>query len=93
MTPALALISDTRTPATETLAGQIRRLQHEAKDLASTHLQCLEVALATVRRIGDEVADGGDAYPPGVRDIARRIASECGAQGLMLRALVERVSS
>ena len=75
----------------EPLAAQVRHLQDEARELAVTHVQCLELALITVGRLAADVGDGGDAYPPGVRDLAMRISADNRSRALMLRALLDRV--
>lgn len=86
---ALAVISD-RPAKVETLSERIRRLQAEAKDLAREHIQALEAALDEVERLASEIANGGEAYPPGVRDIAMRLAEESHLKAQSLEALASR---
>lgn len=65
--PALAVVS-------ESVADRVRRLQAESRALAREHVAALLSGLEDAQRLSAEVADGGDAYPIGVRDIARRLA-------------------
>lgn len=74
----------------EALSARVRRLQAEAKSLAREHVQALEDALIAVERLSAEIADGGEAYPPGVRDIARRLVEECEQRVQTLEAIVGR---
>ena len=46
--------------------------------------------MAEVERLSGEIADGGEAYPVGVREIARRLAAECEASGNTIKALAGR---
>lgn len=88
---ALAVVSEIDRPTKmETLSERIRRLQTEAKDLAREHIQALEAALDEVERIAAEIANGGEAYPPGVRDIAMRLAEEAHLKAQSLEALSQR---
>ena len=77
-------------PATETLAEQIRRLQSEAKSLARSHVDALRLALIEVERLAEEIGAGGDVYPTGVRELARRFASETDTKVQALMAIVAR---
>lgn len=45
---------------------------HEARLQAAAHLQQLIDALEHAARLAQEVADGGDLYPAGIRDLAGR---------------------
>lgn len=46
--------------------------------------------MAEVERLSGEIADGGEAYPVGVREIARRLSAECEASGNTIKALAGR---
>ena len=74
----------------ETLAQQIRRLQGEAKSLARSHVEALKMALIEVERLSEEIGEGGDVYPTGVRELARRFASETDTKVQALMAIVAR---
>ena len=89
---ALSVVADTQTAvaAAPSVADRIRRLQAQAKNLAREHIAALETAIAEVERLSAEVADGGEAYPVGVREVARRMAADCEANGNTIRALAGR---
>lgn len=61
---------------TESPAMRASRLLAEAKGAAAEQVQALEQALEGVIRLSNEIAEGGDAYPPGARDLARRLAED-----------------
>ncbi len=74
----------------ETVGQRVKRLQEEARLLAREEVERLDRDL---RRLADQaqaIADGGDAYPAGMRDLATRIAVDSGQRADMLRALLER---
>jgi len=77
-------------PAAPSVAERIRRLQAQAKSLAHEHVKALEDSLADVERLSAEIAAGGEAYPVGVREIARRLAADCEASGNTIKALLGR---
>lgn len=98
MTPTLSVVADNNPlvspglgePGREVLSDRIKRLQAEAKGLAREHVQALEDALLVVERMAAEIADGGDAYPVGVREMSRRLAEDCEARIQGLEALISR---
>lgn len=90
MSPALSVVSD-RAKA-ETVAQQIRRLQAEAKELAREHVRTLSAAIMHAEQIAAEIAEGGDAYPPGIRDLARRFVEDAEARVQTLEAIAGRAS-
>jgi len=96
MTPPLSVVADndikTSVAKTETVAQRVRRLQLEAKHLAKDHIKTLSAAIVDVETLAAEIADGGDAYPPGVRDLARRLVEDCEARVQTLEAIVARTS-
>jgi hypothetical protein len=74
----------------EPASERIRRLQAEARNLAREHINELKAALIHVSRLAEEVSAGGDLYPVGPREFARRLAEEAGRQALALTAILER---
>jgi hypothetical protein len=74
----------------ESPADRIRRLQLEAKGLAREHIEMLASALTEVSRLSSEIAEGGDLYPVGVRELSRRLTEEAGNSALTLTAIVDR---
>ncbi len=73
-----------------TLSQRVRQLQAEAKGLAQEHVLALRAALETVEALSADIAHGGEAYPVGVRDIARRLAEDIGAKAQTLELLSGR---
>ena len=96
MTPPLSVVADndikTSAHKTETVAQRVRRLQNEAKQLAKDHIRALSTAMVEVETIAAEIASGGDAYPPGVRDLARRLVEDCETRVQTLEAIVARTT-
>jgi hypothetical protein len=95
MTPSLSVVADAaggkaEGRAQETVSQRVRRLQAEARGLAREHIGELERLLLEVERTSAEIAEGGEAYPAGVRDIARRLAEDCEAKLQTLEAIVSR---
>jgi hypothetical protein len=72
------------------LSERVRRLQAEAKQLAREHIGVFAASLAQTQHIAEEIALGGEAYPAGVRDIARRLAEESHAKAQTLEAILAR---
>jgi hypothetical protein len=72
------------------LSERVRRLQAEAKQLAREHIGVFTASLAQTQHIAEEIALGGEAYPAGVRDIARRLAEESQAKARTLEAILAR---
>jgi len=76
--------------APESPADRIRRLQLETKVLAREHIEMLVAALTEVSRLAGEIADGGEAYPVGARELSRRLTDEAGNGALTLTAIIDR---
>ena len=74
----------------ESPADRIRRLQHEAKSLAREHVEMLAAALTEVSRLSGEIADGGELYPVGARELSRRLTEEANMSALTLTAIIDR---
>ena len=95
MSPSLSVVADNdlktiSAPKSETVAERVRRLQAEAKQLAKDHIKALVTQIADLEVMAAEISEGGDAYPPGVRDIARRLVEDCEARVQTLEAIVAR---
>ena len=101
MSPSLSVVADNDLHNTaeakalvpakaETVAERVRRLQAEAKELARDHIRALSEAMLTVEQMAAEIAEGGDAYPPGVRDLARRFVEDIDARVQTLEAITAR---
>ena len=100
MSPSLSVVADndrhsSAAPASvaakaETVAERVRRLQAEARQLAKDHVRALSEAMISAEKLAAEIAEGGDAYPPGVRDLARRFVEDCEARVQTLEAISAR---
>ena len=92
MSPSLSVVADNdlKSSKPETVAERVRRLQSEAKQLAKDHIRALSAAMVGVEQMAAEIAEGGDAYPPGVRDLARRLVEDTEARVQTLEAIVAR---
>ncbi len=82
--------NDLKTQKSETVAERVRRLQAEAKQLAKDHVHALTAAIMDAEQIAAEIAEGGEAYPAGIRDLARRFVEDSEARVQTLEALVAR---
>lgn len=76
--------------APESLSARIRRLQAEARGMAHDHVEILRAGLEDVSRMAAEIADGGDAYPVGARELAGRLAESAANQSMTLAAINDR---
>jgi hypothetical protein len=72
------------------LYERIRLLQVEARVLAQDHMSRLTEAMAEVSRLAGEVAEGGEAFPVGARELCRRLSEDITAQSTTLGVIVER---
>ncbi len=67
------------TPAAnvrESRTQRVRRLQEEARELAREQIAEFEVLLDATAKAALEIADGGEVYSIGAREICRRLADE-----------------
>lgn len=92
MSPSLSVVADNdlHTAKQETVADRVRRLQAEAKQLAKDHVHALSAAIMNAETIAAEIAEGGDAYPPGIRDLARRFVEDADMRVQTLEAISAR---
>ena len=94
MSPSLAVVATndlkTVSPKTETVAERVRRLQAEARQLAKDHVKALTAAMVDLEQLAAEIAEGGDAYAPGVRDVARRLVEDLESRVQTLEAISAR---
>jgi hypothetical protein len=60
----------------ETRTQRVRRLQEEARSLAREQIGEFELLLDATAKMALEIADGGDVYSIGAREICRRLADE-----------------
>jgi len=81
--------NDLRLPKVETVANGVRKLQSEQATGQGPH-PCPDGRDLRVERMAAEIAEGGDAYPAGVRDLARRFAEDAEARVQTLEAITAR---
>lgn len=73
-----------------TTADRVKRLQMEARALAAEQVEALETLLLQASDMAREIAEGGDAYPVGARELAGRLAADLPARADTLKAIVGR---
>jgi len=79
------------TGTAASLTERVQQLQAEAKRLASEHVDALRASLLQTQRIAEEIAQGGEAYPAGVRDIARRLGEDSAGRALTIEGIMARL--
>jgi hypothetical protein len=92
MSPSLSVVANNESVPSrpETVAERVRSLQAEARQLARDHIHAFTAAMTEVEHMAAEIAEGGDAYPAGVRDLARRFVEDCEARVQTVEAIVGR---
>jgi len=76
--------------APESTAERVKRLQLEAHALALEEIETLERLLLDAAKKAREIADGGDAYPVGAREIAGRLAADLPNRADTIKTIVGR---
>ena len=74
----------------ESGAQRVRRLQNEARMLAHEQVEILARDLGALAVRAAEIAEGGDAYPAGVRELASRVAADLPLKAQGLSVLMNR---
>jgi len=74
----------------ESAAERIKRLQLEARLLAREQIDELAKALLAVSRLAEQIAQGGDAYPVGARELCRSLIEDLQARSMTLTAIADR---
>jgi len=77
-----------RAPATT--ADRVKRLQMEARALAAEQIEALEKLLKQASDMAREIAEGGEAYPVGARELAGRLATDLPMKAETLKVIVGR---
>src|ERR1019366_6827821 len=72
----------------ETGTQRVRRLQHEAGVLAREQVAIFARDLSEMAVLAGEIAQGGDAYPVGIREFASRMAFDLPNKAQLLLALI-----
>lgn len=63
-------------PQHESRTQRVRRLQEEARALAQEQISEFETLLDATAKMAMEIAEGGDVYAVGAREICRRLADD-----------------
>ena len=71
-------------------AERVRRLQAQARALACEHADMLAALLDEAAIMARDIAQGGDAYPVGAREMAQRLADDLPTRALTLKAVAAR---
>ena len=87
---ALTLVPTGKPLENEPISTRVRRLQAEARAMAYEHIDELSRALDNVHRLAEEIAAGGDAYPVGVREMARRLIEDTETRTQTIEAIMAR---
>lgn len=95
MSPSLSVVADNDlktiiTPKAETVSERVRRLQAEARQLAKDHIKSLSAAMVDLEQLAAEIAEGGDAYAPGIREVARQLVDDLESRVQTLEAIASR---
>jgi hypothetical protein len=77
--------------APETTAERVKRLQLEAHALALEEIEALEKLLLEAAAKARAIADGGDAYPVGAREIASRLAADLPNRAETIKTIIHRI--
>src|SRR5579875_1948384 len=64
------------TTRSDSPADRAQTLFEEARIAASEHVSLLVDALMVVGKFSEQIAEGGDIYPVGIRDLARKMADD-----------------
>jgi hypothetical protein len=76
--------------AAETIAEKMKRLRAEAQDSARSHALAFVRALAELESLAEDIANGGEAYPVGIRQAATRIGPDLAGVRLNVTSLLGR---
>jgi hypothetical protein len=87
--PQLAVVP----AATESPGAKAMRLMAEARAAAGEQVHLLEDTLGAAAELADQIADGGEVYPVGVRELCRRLAEELVAKSQTLDAILQQHGS
>jgi len=74
----------------ETPGDRIRRLQWEASVLAAEQSEAFANELLALGERAREIAEGGDAYAAGVRELASRVASDLPLKAKTMLTILHR---
>jgi hypothetical protein len=75
----------------ESTGERVKRLQMEARALAVEQVETLERLLLEAVALSKEIAEGGDAYPVGAREIASRLAADLPTRVETMKQIIGRM--
>ena len=87
--PELSALHDLMD-ASESRSERVRRLQAEARSLALEEVWALDRLLVRAAAVAGAIADGGEAYPVGVREMTSRLALDLQGKADTLRMILSR---
>jgi hypothetical protein len=92
--PDLRLVAESEVydlmKPTATTAERVKRLQAEARALALEEVELLDRLLVQAADKAREIAEGGEAYPVGARELASRLAADLPMKAGTIKAIVAR---
>ena len=71
---------------------RVRRLQTEARILAREQVEALCRDILALAERAAEIAEGGDAFPVGVREMASRLSDDLPDRAQGMRIIAERMA-
>lgn len=74
----------------ESHSERLKRLKSEAQECARRHSRDFMSLLAEVETYVADILDGGEAYPIGIREAARKFAPEVECARLNICSILER---
>jgi hypothetical protein len=74
----------------ETGLQRVLRMQHETHALAREQIELLTRDLGAMAQRAGEIAEGGDAFPVGIRELCSRLADELVLQAQTMKAILDR---
>jgi hypothetical protein len=92
MTPSPSHLNVVTPAFQESPSNRAKRLLAEAKAAALEHVAALENAMEAVSGLSADIADGGDAYPVGVRELARQLSDDTISRLQTLNAILNRTA-
>jgi predicted Zn-dependent protease len=76
----------------ETTTQRVQRLQREARQLAREQIEAMGRDLDDLAQRARDIAEGGDAYAVGVREMASRLAADLPQKSQSLLAILNRTA-
>ena len=74
----------------ETASDRVRRLQQHARARAREQVLELAMAMESLAGLARDIANGGEAYPVGVRELCARMTEEMPVRAKTIQSLISR---